>query len=291
MEALLFPWSNLFLLSSHLEVSRTCHIHQWSFAWSWFVRYNIFKCDRVGRNLFENGLHVFEMFSETMSVLVENKHISIIGESLFWFPRCFGDRISFPFHIVLIASSLFLMINDRIHFVDFFFIVKFCQRFMKVRSIGVWYHFLVGSKESGMEDIMNLPRGMKLELIGHWSKDFCDNEWSFSFWSHFFIVLSLHVSWVQPHFVSFLNGVKVDFCWSAMHVLASSCAASASSWFLIKVFILSSTAGYFVFSNDNGRVIGDSPNMSLKGVFIWSVCHQLLCVNSIRCKAFGHSSG
>ena len=154
--------------------------------------YNIFTCDRVGRSLFENGLHVFEMFSETMSVLVENKHISIIGESLFWFPQCFGDRISFPFHIVLIASSLFLMINDRIHFVDFFFIVKFCWWFRKVRSIDII--FLVGSKESGMEDIMNLPRGMKLELIGHWSKDFCDNEWSFSFWSHFFIVLSLHVS-------------------------------------------------------------------------------------------------
>jgi len=74
----------------------------------------------------------------------------------------------------------------------------------------------------------------------------------------------------------FLNGVKVDFCRSAMHVLASSCAASASSWFLIWVFILSSTAGYFVFSNESGRVFGDSPKMSLKGVFIRSACHWLL---------------
>ena len=56
----------------------------------------------------------------------------------------------------------------------------------------------------------------------------------------------------------FLNGLKVDFRRSAMRVLASSCAASASSRYLIKIFILSSTAGYFVFSNDNVRVIGDS---------------------------------
>ena len=45
----------------------------------------------------------------------------------------------------------------------------------------------------------------------------------------------------------FLNGIKVDFRRSAMCVLASSCAASASSQFLIRVFILSSTAGYFSF--------------------------------------------
>jgi len=89
----------------------------------------------------------------------------------------------------------------------------------------------------------------------------------------------------------FLNGIKVNFCRSVMRVLASSCAASASSQFLISVFILSSTAGYFGFSNESGRVIGDSPNMSSKGVFIRSACRQLLCVNSIRCKAFGQSSG
>jgi len=89
----------------------------------------------------------------------------------------------------------------------------------------------------------------------------------------------------------FLNGIKVDFHRSAMRVVASSCAASASSRFLIKVFILSSTAGYFMFSNESERVIGDSPNMSLKGVFIRSACCRLLCVNSIRCKAFGQSSG
>ena len=79
---------------------------------------------------------------------------------------------------------------------------------------------------------------------------------------------------------SFLNGVKVDFRLSVMRLLASSCAANASSLFRSKVFILSSMVGYFVFSKDRGIATGDSPNMSSKGVFCLSACHQLLWVNS-----------
>ena len=72
-----------------------------------------------------------------MSIFVESKHVSIVGESLFWFPQCFGDRISFPFHIVLIASSSFLMINDRIYFIDFFFVFEFRQQFREIRSVDI----------------------------------------------------------------------------------------------------------------------------------------------------------
>ena len=57
--------------------------------------------------------------SESMLVFVESEHVSIIGESLFWFPRCFGDRISFPFHVVLITSSSFSVIDYRVYFIDF----------------------------------------------------------------------------------------------------------------------------------------------------------------------------
>ena len=89
----------------------------------------------------------------------------------------------------------------------------------------------------------------------------------------------------------FLNGMKVDFRLSAMRVCASSCAAMASSRFFIKVFIRSSTAGYFVFSNESGKAIGFSPNMSSKGVFIRSACLRLLCVNSSKWRAVVHSSG
>jgi len=77
-------------------------------------------------------------------------------------------------------------------------------------------------------------------------------------------------------FSPFLNGMKVDFCLSAMREHASSCAAKASSQFLINVFILSLIAGNFVFSKVRGRAIGDSPNMSSKGDFCLSACRQLL---------------
>jgi len=102
-----------------------------------------------------------------MLVFVESKHVSIVGESLFWFPQCFGDRISFPFHVVLITSSSFLMIDDRIYFIDFFFIFEFHQQFREIRSVDIV--LFVGSKEGGMEDIMDSPRRRELESISHWS--------------------------------------------------------------------------------------------------------------------------
>jgi len=77
-------------------------------------------------------------------------------------------------------------------------------------------------------------------------------------------------------FSPFLNGMKVDFRLSAICERASSCAAKASSQFLINVFILSSIAENFVFSKVRGKAIGDSPNMSSKGVFCLSACRQLL---------------
>ena len=76
-----------------------------------------------------------------------------------------------------------------------------------------------------------------------------------------------------------------------MRLLASSCAANASSWFHWSVFILSSMVGYFVVSKASSTVIGDSPNISSNGVCVLSACLQLLCVNSSMCKAWGHSSG
>ena len=88
-----------------------------------------------------------------------------------------------------------------------------------------------------------------------------------------------------------LNGVKVDFRRSIMRAHASSCAANASSRFLISVLILSSIAGYFVFSKDNGIAFGVSPNINSNGVFRLSACLQLLCVNSRVLSELSHSSG
>ena len=72
---------------------------------------------------------------------------------------------------------------------------------------------------------------------------------------------------------------------------ASSCAAKASSQFLISVLILSSTVGNLVFSNESGIVIGMSPDINLNGVFCLSACLQLLWVNSRVANVSHHSSG
>ena len=74
----------------------------------------------------------------------------------------------------------------------------------------------------------------------------------------------------------FLNGVKVDFHRSIIRVRASSCAARASSLFLMRAVILSSIVGYFVFSNDKGTAIGELPNINSNGVFGLSVWRLLL---------------
>jgi len=58
------------------------------------------------------------------------------------------------------------MIDDQIYFIDFFFIFEFRQRFREVRSVDIV--LFVGSKEGGMEDIMDSPR-RELESISHWS--------------------------------------------------------------------------------------------------------------------------
>ena len=88
-----------------------------------------------------------------------------------------------------------------------------------------------------------------------------------------------------------LNGVKVDFRRSIMRARASSCAANASSRFFISILILSSIAGYFVSSKDNGIAIGVSPNINSNGVFRLSACLRLLCVNSRVLSELSHSSG
>src|SRR5271156_4742966 len=89
----------------------------------------------------------------------------------------------------------------------------------------------------------------------------------------------------------FLNGVKVFFLRSAIRLLASLCAASASSLSANSHFIFSSIVGYFVCSKEVGIAIGESPNISSKGVFCRSACLRLLCVNSIIVKDFVHVSG
>ena len=89
-------------------------------------------------------------------------------------------------------------------------------------------------------------------------------------------------------FCPFSNGVNVSFLLPAMHVLANSWAARASSQFFIKLFIFSSIDGYFVCLKAKGIATGVVPSISSKGVWVQSACHWLLCVNSIVKSIFDH---
>jgi len=59
------------------------------------------------------------------------------------------------------------MIDDQIYFIDFFFVFKFRRRFREIRSVDIV--LFVGLKKGGVEDVMDSPRGRKLESISHWS--------------------------------------------------------------------------------------------------------------------------
>ena len=76
---------------------------------------------------------------------------------------------------------------------------------------------------------------------------------------------------VSSHTLSpFLNRVKVDLHRSIIRDRASSCAARASSRFLIRVCILLSMVGYLVFSNDRGTAMGEIGRASCRErVFNW----------------------
>ena len=123
-----------------------------------------------------------------------------------------------------------------------------------------------------MKYVVNPPGCWEFQLISDRAKYFCDSEGAFLFWLHLFVIDGLQVRESSHTWLPFFNGVNNDFCLSAMRLLASSCAANASSQFCCSVFILSSMVGYFVVSNASGTAIGDSPNINLNGVCVLSAC-------------------
>src|SRR5271170_4302948 len=78
-----------------------------------------------------------------------------------------------------------------------------------------------------------------------------------------------------------LNGVNVLVFWSDIFLMASSCAAIASSLSLIIDCSCCSTDGYLVFWNVIGIDFGASPSINSNGDHFLSACLLLLCVNSI----------
>jgi hypothetical protein len=77
-----------------------------------------------------------------------------------------------------------------------------------------------------------------------------------------------------------LNGTKFDLILSAMQLLASLCAANASSLLVTRFLIFLATDGNFVFLKVVGIATGALPFINPNDVWIQSACHQLLWVNS-----------
>jgi len=63
---------------------------------------------------------------------------------------------------------------------------------MEVGSID--FVFLVRFQKGGMKNVVDSPRSRKLKAISYRSENFCNEEWSFSFWFHLLIVSRFHVS-------------------------------------------------------------------------------------------------
>src|ERR1700678_3425145 len=131
----------------------------------------------------------------------------------------------------------------------------------------------------------------EFQSVGFWSQDFVDFKWPFSFWHKFLVVRCFQIACVEPYFCPLTNGVNVFVFLAAICDRANSCAASASSLFLINCFIFSLIAGNFVCSNESGIAIGVSPWMSSNGVLVLSACRRLLCVNSKVLRVFAQFSG
>jgi hypothetical protein len=85
--------------------------------------------------------------------------------------------------------------------------------------------------------------------------------------------------------------MKFDLILSAMQLLASLCAANASSLLVTRFLIFSATDGNFVFSKVVRIATGASPFFSSNDIWVQSACCQLLWVNSIMDREFFHSVG
>ena len=130
--------------------------------------------------------------SELMSLFILCQQVTIVGKYLFWFPRCFGNGIPLPFHVILIPSSSPSMSEDRLYLVYFFSINQFGWWFWKVCAVNLIFPVL--PEQRGMKHIMDFPRCWEFQMVSHWSNDFCNFKWPLSLGRHLFMVTCLQVS-------------------------------------------------------------------------------------------------
>ena len=56
---------------------------------------------------------------QLVTCLVPIKHVAVVREGTFRFPRCFSNWVSFPFYEVLISSASLSMFQNSLHVVHF----------------------------------------------------------------------------------------------------------------------------------------------------------------------------
>jgi hypothetical protein len=65
--------------------------------------------------------------------------------------------------------------------------------------------FMIRQQETAMECIIDLPLRWEFQLVGHWSNDFNDFEWTISPWLQFGCWMgSLKISTLKPDLLALL---------------------------------------------------------------------------------------
>jgi hypothetical protein len=105
------------------------------------------------------------------------------------------------------------VLQDLFHFIyffSFFYVWQWSDIIFSTNLV-----FSIRPEQSSIEDLVDSPRFWQFQLISYWSQHFFYLEWSFSFWSHLFVVICFQMSQVQPDHLSFLEWDKVQlnsFC-------------------------------------------------------------------------------
>ena len=146
------------------------------------------------------------LFLQLMAKFILCQHVTILGNIQFWFPYCFFNQVSFPFDKILITMSLLVMFDYCFNFVNFLFFQKFWWRSGIVFAMS--FGFKVRFEQYHMENIVDFPVFWEFQLVCHWSYDFFNFKWSFSFQCHFLVIGCFQVLCVKPYFFTFLEGCK-----------------------------------------------------------------------------------
>lgn len=117
-------------------------------------------------------------FGEMETVLIGFKDLGGILKFLFWEPRIFRGRVTFPGHEVFDSVPLSFMGKDRVDLVFFFSIDQIWGWFGVVRSVN--FGFFIRGQLRGVERRVNFPGFWEFQMECDWRKDLIDGIGSVS---------------------------------------------------------------------------------------------------------------